>query len=386
VRPMDLNKLKELFVEAYGKGEVEMFFAPGRVNLIGEHIDYNGGLVLPAALSLGIYGMKRDRDDLLIRLRSKNTSNEVIMMLDDEISYQKKDGWGNYPKGVVKKLLELGYRLKGADIMYVGNLPAGAGLSSSAAIEVLTTYMMLYGISQIDRLEIAKLCQEVENLFIGVNCGIMDQFAVSMGKKDHAILLDSHNLSYEYIPFRLDGYSLLIMDTNKRRELNESKYNERRAECETALEEIRQVKSIPNLCAASLDDVSFIKEGAVRKRVIHAITENGRVKKAVSVLIEGDLLSFGRLLSESHLSLRDNFEVTGFHLDIMVEKALKHPACIGARMTGAGFGGCAIALVRSDHLDSFIRTVSSGYKEKTSLDATFYVAEISDGVKFLRRV
>lgn len=386
MRPMDLNKLKELFVEAYGKGEVEMFFAPGRVNLIGEHIDYNGGLVLPAALSLGIYGMKRDRDDLLIRLRSKNTSNEVIMMLDDEISYQKKDGWGNYPKGVVKKLLELGYRLKGADIMYVGNLPAGAGLSSSAAIEVLTTYMMLYGISQIDRLEIAKLCQEVENLFIGVNCGIMDQFAVSMGKKDHAILLDSHNLSYEYIPFRLDGYSLLIMDTNKRRELNESKYNERRAECETALEEIRQVKSIPNLCAASLDDVSFIKEGAVRKRVIHAITENGRVKKAVSVLIEGDLLSFGRLLSESHLSLRDNFEVTGFHLDIMVEKALKHPACIGARMTGAGFGGCAIALVRSDHLDSFIRTVSSGYKEKTSLDATFYVAEISDGVKFLRRV
>ncbi|MGC9125444.1 MAG: galactokinase [Caldisericaceae bacterium] len=383
---MDLNKLKDSFCKSYGNGPVEVFFAPGRLNLIGEHIDYNGGLVMPAAVSLGIYGVKRERNDSIVRLISRDAPNEVIVDLREDIIYDRNDGWANYPKGVIKKLIESDCLLNGADIMYVSNLPMGAGLSSSAAIEVLTAFMFLYGKSAIDREELAIMCKEVENNFIGVNCGIMDQFAVSMGKKDNAILLDSFTLAYEYIPVLLDGYSLVIMDTNKRRELSDSKYNYRRRECEIAFEKISAKKAIANLCKASIDDVSALDDEILRRRALHVVSENERVKKAAAALKAGDIEAFGRLLVESHLSLRDNFEVTGFYLDTIVEEALKHSGCAGARMTGAGFGGCAIAIVKEDVVTDFERSVGGSYKEKTGLDAKFYIANISDGVNFIGKL
>ncbi|MGC8757876.1 MAG: galactokinase [Caldisericaceae bacterium] len=383
---MDLNKLKDSFCKSYGNGPVEVFFAPGRLNLIGEHIDYNGGLVMPAAVSLGIYGVKRERNDSIVRLISRDAPNEVIVDLREDIIYDRNDGWANYPKGVIKKLIESDCLLNGADIMYVSNLPMGAGLSSSAAIEVLTAFMLLYGKSAIDREELAIMCKEVENNFIGVNCGIMDQFAVSMGKKDNAILLDSFTLAYEYIPVLLDGYSLVIMDTNKRRELSDSKYNYRRRECEIAFEKISAKKAIANLCKASIEDVSALNDGILRKRALHVIRENERVKRAAVALKAGDIEGFGRLLVESHVSLRDNFEVTGFYLDTIVEEALKHSGCAGARMTGAGFGGCAIAIVKEDVVTDFERSVGGSYKEKTGLDAKFYIANISDGVNFIGKL
>jgi galactokinase len=380
---MNLNKLKEEFTALYGEGTVDVFFAPGRVNLIGEHIDYNGGLVMPATISLGIYGLKRNRNDSIVSLVSKDAPNRVVINLNDEIKYTTSDGWANYPKGVIKKLVESGFRIGGADIMFASTLPMGSGLSSSAAIEVLTAFMMLYSENSIDRIEIAKMCKDVENNFVGVNCGIMDQFAVSMGKKDNAILLNSDTLEYEYIPIRLEGYTLVVMDTGKRRELNESKYNERRKECEEALLRIQAKISISNLCEAALEDISILDDKILRRRVLHVITENERVKKASIALKEGDIKTFGKLLVESHNSLRDNFEVTAFYLDTIVEEALKQPGCIGARMTGAGFGGCAIAVVANDRLDDFIRYVSLNYKAKTGLEPKFYEAHIVDGVDFV---
>ena len=380
---MNLNKLKEEFTALYGEGKVDVFFAPGRVNLIGEHIDYNGGLVMPATISLGIYGLKRKRNDSIINLVSKDAPNRVAIDLNEEIKYVASDGFANYPKGVIKKLLEEGFKVEGADIMFASTLPMGSGLSSSAAIEVLTAFMMLYPENQIDRIKIAKMCKDVENNFVGVNCGIMDQFAVSMGKKDHAILLNSDTLEYEYVPIKLGEFTLVIMDTGKRRELNESKYNERRKECEEALSNIQQKKAISNLCEASLEDILLLDNEVLRKRTLHVITENVRVKKASIALKNGDIKEFGKLLVESHNSLRDNFEVTGVHLDTIVEEALKQPGCIGARMTGAGFGGCAIAVVATDGLDDFIRNVSLNYKVKTGLEPKFYRAQIVDGVDFL---
>lgn len=380
---MNLNKLKEEFVKIYGKGPIDLFFAPGRVNLIGEHIDYNGGLVMPTTISLGIYGLNRNRNDSKIKLISKYAQNEVIIDLKSEIIFNISDGWANYPKGVIKKLIEMGFNINGADIFYESNLPIGSGLSSSAAIEVLTAFMMLYGANTIDMVEIAKMCKEVENNFVGVNCGIMDQFAVSMGKKDYAILLNSDTLKYEYIPVQLEGYSLIIMDTNKRRELNDSKYNERRMECEEALSKIRSNKDIQNLCEATLSDISTLNDETLRKRALHVITENERVKKASVALKEGDIKTFGKLLVDSHASLRDNFEVTGFYLDAIVEEALKHNACIGARMTGAGFGGCAIALVEKNSLNDFENQIALRYMEKTGIAPKFYVAQISDGVSLI---
>lgn len=384
---MELTMLKDMFVNEFGEGEVEVYFSPGRVNLIGEHIDYNGGYVFPGALTIGIYGMLRDREDNIIRLKSKNAYGEVVVDLEKEIVYDENDDWGNYPKGVIKKIKELGYNVKGFDILFYSNLPDGAGLSSSAAIEVLMAYILLHKNKgeDVDRVEIAKLCQEVENKFVGVNCGIMDQFAVAVGKENSAILLDCATLYYEYVPFNLKDASLVIMNTNKRRELSESKYNERRAECDRALEIINQYKRIENLCQAELSDLDYIEDEIIKKRARHAITENTRVKDAVKVLREGDIEAFSKLLIQSHNSLRDDYEVTGLHLDTIVEEALKFDGCLGARMTGAGFGGCAIAVVKEGKEDEFIKEVSKNYKEKTGIEAAFYVTKIGDGVKFLGR-
>ena len=262
---MNREKMIELFKNEYGvdNREIKTFLSPGRVNLIGEHIDYNGGFVFPGALTVGIYAALSLRDDNKIRMRSKNVAGEVIVDLDEDLVYKKEDDWGNYPKGVIKALKDLGHEVPGMDIVLYSNIPDGAGLSSSAALEVLMAYIILYleNPEQIDRVEIAKLCQKVENEFVGVNCGIMDQFAVAVGKKDHAILLDCDSLYYEYAPLNLGEYSLVIMSTNKRRELADSKYNERRSECEKALEIINENKTekLSNLCQATIDDIeSFI--------------------------------------------------------------------------------------------------------------------------------
>ncbi len=383
--------MKVLFAKEYGEDnrEIKTFLSPGRVNLIGEHIDYNGGFVFPGALTVGIYAAIALRDDNKIRMRSKNVAGEVVINLDEELAYKKEDDWGNYPKGVIKALKDLGHNVPGMDLVLYSNIPDGAGLSSSAALEVLMAYIILYleNPEQIDRVEVAKICQKVENEFVGVNCGIMDQFAVSVGKKDSAILLDCASLYYEYAPLNLGDYSLVIMSTNKRRELADSKYNERRAECEKALEIINSNKEekLPNLCAATLNDIeSFITDETIKKRAIHVVTENERVKKSMEMLKANDIKAFGALMTASHLSLENDYEVTGLHLDTLVHEALKIEGCIGARMTGAGFGGCAIALVDNKKVDEFKEKVSIAYENVTGIKPSFYTSNIGEGTHILQ--
>ncbi|MBC8016330.1 MAG: galactokinase [Sporomusaceae bacterium] len=383
---MDISQLQQIFQEQYGTSSQPMhcFFAPGRVNLIGEHIDYNGGFVFPAALSLGIYGMLRLRSDCIINLKSMNASLEVTVDLQQTIVYNIHDGWGNYPKGVIKHLLESGYSLGGYDILFSGNLPDGAGLSSSAAMLVLTAFMLRYagGDSNIDRIELAQTCQVVENEFIKVKCGIMDQFAVAMGQKDSAILLNCQTLKHKYIPFVLGEYCLVIMNTNKKRELAESKYNQRRDECEQILALIRRQRPVDSLCQVLLAEIKeYIEDEVLRRRAYHAVSENARVLLAAKRLEQGNIISFGSLMTESHTSLRKDYEVTGLELDAIVDHALKAVGCIGARMTGAGFGGCAIALVERGMLEKFKLVVTQGYERDTGLTPEFYVADIVDGVK-----
>jgi len=382
---MDINELKILFRQEYGDSPepIYCFFAPGRVNLIGEYTDFNGGYVFPAALSLGIYGLLRFRSDNLMQLKSTNVSLAVSVDLNQEIVYQSEAGWGNYPKGIIKYLLERDYPLKGCEVLFSGNLPDGAGLSSSAAILVLTAFMLrkTTGERDIDRTELAKFCQQVENEFIKVNCGIMDQFSIANGQKDCAILLDCETLQYKYIPFVLQDHSLVIMNTNKKRELTESKYNQRRSECEAALGIIRRYRPLSNLCQAEMKEVeSYLEDELLQRRARHAVSENERVLLAVELLGQGDIMGFGKLMTQSHLSLQNDFEVTGPELDSIVDNALRVPGCIGARMTGAGFGGCAIALVANSQLEEFKRAVAEGYRKDIGLTPEFYVAGIGDGV------
>jgi galactokinase len=379
------ENLLKAFVEAYGTDvKCEIFFSPGRVNLIGEHIDYNGGLVLPAALSLGISAALRHRDDGIVRMRSATEPGEATIRLE-EIKKMESPRWANYPAGVMKYLINEGHSLRGCDVLLMSDLPESSGLSSSAALEVLTGYIMLYplGPEKIDRVKLSLLCQKVENEYIGVNCGIMDQFVVALGKKDHAILLNTNTLEYKYIQFNLGKYRLLIMNTKKRRELADSKYNERRAECEAALVIIQKTKSVKTLVEAEAEDLIIIQDPTLRKRARHVITENKRVQKSVAALGNGELATFGNLMCASHDSLRTDYEVTGFELDTIVSEALALPSCLGARMTGAGFGGCAIALVQKTAVETFTETVLKNYKAKTGLDGEIYVSVIGDGVKSL---
>ena len=379
--------MMQLFKNEYGvdNREIKTFLSPGRVNLIGEHIDYNGGFVFPGALTVGIYAALSLRDDNKIRMRSKNVAGEVIVNLDEELVYKKEDDWGNYPKGVMKALKDLGHEVPGMDIVLYSNIPDGAGLSSSAALEVLMAYIILYleNPEQIDRVEVSKLCQKVENEFVGVNCGIMDQFAVAVGKKDHAILLDCASLYYEYAPLNLGDYSLVIMSTNKRRELADSKYNERRKECDDSLDTLKKYTNISSLCElTSLEFETYkdkIEDSNKLRRCVHAISENERVKDAVKALKENNLELFGQLMNQSHISLRDDYEVTGKELDTLAENAWKQPGVLGARMTGAGFGGCAIAIVNNAHVDEFIKNVGQAYKDAIGYEASFYVASIGNG-------
>jgi len=427
---MNLHTLHDNFNRVFpDSGEPRFFYAPGRVNLIGEHIDYNGGYVFPCALTLGTYAAVSRRNDNTVQLVSGNIDFPVTVDLSD-LSYSPNHSWANYPKGVAKQLIDMGHKLGGFNMYIWGNLPNGAGLSSSASITVLITTALdiLFGLG-IPPIERALLCQQVENKYIGVNCGIMDQFASAMGRKNHAILLNCSTLEYEYVPLELGDYQLVIANTNARRELADSKYNERRAECDQALEILRTVCDAENLCSIAPDkfaeyartsfgdavisqgfrvisealkdpDLKDItpptSEEIAFKRAYHAVTENERVKYAVEVLNRGDLAAFGEAMTGSHVSLRDFYEVTGRELDSLAlaaweldEVAVPPGDCVplpktkvlGSRMTGAGFGGCTVSVVYKDSVEEFIREVGKRYTELTGLTAEFYVAETDDGAR-----
>lgn len=385
---MNKDSLIRDFKEAFQTDEeVMVFFAPGRVNLIGEHTDYNGGHVFPCALTLGTYAAARKTSGSSIRLLSKNLESLGIAEADvRDIFYDKARDWANYPLGIVKTFQEAGYQIdSGFDILFYGNIPSGAGLSSSASIEMATGAALksLFELN-IDMLEMVKLSQRSENQFNGVNCGIMDQFASGMCRKDHAVLLNTNTLSYKHVPIKLKNISIVIANTNKSRGLADSKYNERRNECTRALEALQTVLDITAL--GDLDEQQFeehshlIESPTDRKRARHAVYENQRTIRAVEILLQGNIEGFGRLMNESHYSLRDDYEVTGIELDTLAAAAWQHGA-IGSRMTGAGFGGCTVSLVAEDMVDSFIENVGREYQEKIGYKADFYVVATGDGAR-----
>lgn len=364
----------EAFAKAYGDSAgVRTFFAPGRVNLIGEHTDYNGGHVFPCALTIGTYAAVRLRDDNICRFYSKNFP---------EIGVIREGGFANYPLGVVKMLKDAGYNIdKGFDVAYYGDIPYASGLSSSASVEVLTGYFLkeLFGLD-IENTEIALIGQKCENEFIGVNCGIMDQFIIANGKKDYATFLDTSTLEFSYVPIKLDGMKLIIACTNKKRGLKDSKYNERRAECEQAVKDIGNISFLGELTPEEFEDIKDkINNEVNKKRARHAVYENARTIKACDALKNNDIETFGKLMNESHISLRDDYEVTGIELDTLVSAAWEQEGVIGSRMTGAGFGGCTVSIVKDKYIDDFIFVVGKKYKEKIGYPADFYIVEIGDG-------
>lgn len=375
------------FAEVYGGSDgVGAYFAPGRVNLIGEHTDYNGGHVFPCALTIGTYGAARKRNDNKLRFYSMNFERlGIIESSLDDLKPRKDAGWTNYPKGVMWALKEKGYDIPcGIDLMLNGNIPNGSGLSSSASVEVLTGYILndLFDLG-ISNQDLALIGQFSENNFNGVNCGIMDQFAIAMGKKDHAIFLDTADLSFDYAPIKLAGAKIVISCSNKKRGLGDSKYNERRAECEQALSEIQSgmgIETLGDLNEEQFETVKMaIKDEDRRKRAKHAVYENQRTIKAVQALKDNDIELFGKLMNESHVSLRDDYEVTGIELDTLVEEAWKVDGVIGSRMTGAGFGGCTVSIVKDEAVDRFIEQVGKAYKKKIGYAADFYVVEVGSG-------
>ncbi len=378
-----LKKFEEVFGSTEG---AKVYFAPGRVNLIGEHTDYNGGHVFPCALTIGTYAVARLRKDDKLCLFSMNFETGGVGECTLSNIEEKNTGdWRNYPKGIVWAFGKKGFQVdKGLDILYYGNIPNGSGLSSSASIEVLTGYILkdMFGFAVTNQ-DLALIGQFSENQYNGVNCGIMDQFAIAMGKKASAIFLDTADLSYEYAPIDLDGAKIVILNTNKKRGLGDSKYNERRSECEAALAALQtklDIKSLGELTEEEFEaNKSLIGDDVKIKRAKHAVYENQRTIKAVKALQDKNLELFGKLMIASHDSLRDDYEVTGIELDTLVEEALKLDGVIGARMTGAGFGGCAVSIVKENCVDTFIENVGKAYQEKIGYAADFYVVEIGDG-------
>lgn len=378
-----LQKFAEVFGDAEG---AKAYFAPGRVNMIGEHTDYNGGHVFPCALTIGTYGVARKREDSKLRFYSMNFEQiGVIESSLEELIPDKKSGWTNYPKGVMWAFEQKGMKIPfGMDLLLNGNIPNGSGLSSSASVEVLTGFILrdFYGFD-VSNQDLALIGQFAENKYNKVNCGIMDQFAIAMGKENNAIFLDTATLSYEYAPIVLENAKIVIACSNKKRGLGDSKYNERRSECETALAELQQVVKINTL--GDLDEDKFekfksiIKSDVRMKRAKHAVYENQRTIRAVEALQNNDVKLFGELMNASHVSLRDDYEVTGIELDTLVEEAWKIEGVIGSRMTGAGFGGCTVSIVKDDAIDTFIQQVGRAYEHKIGYAADFYVVEIGDG-------
>lgn len=378
-----LAKFKELFGD---EGEIGVYFAPGRVNMIGEHTDYNGGHVFPCALTIGTYGVARKRADKKLRFFSMNFEQRGIIESSlDDLTPSKAAGWTNYPKGVMWAFGEKGMPVEyGMDLVLFGNIPNGSGLSSSASVEVLTGFILrdMFGFDVTNQ-DLALIGQFSENNYNGVNCGIMDQFAIAMGKAGHAIFLDTATLEYEYAPIKLENAKIVIACSNKKRGLGDSKYNERRSECETALAEIQTVKDIKSLGELTEDEFEAVKENVksdVRiQRAKHAVYENQRTVKAVDALQKNNVALFGELMNASHVSLRDDYEVTGTELDTLVEEAWKVEGVIGSRMTGAGFGGCTVSIVKDEAVDTFIEQVGKAYEAKIGYAADFYVVEIGDG-------
>lgn len=381
------EKVLAEFGEVFGNTEgVKVYFAPGRVNLIGEHTDYNGGHVFPCALTIGTYAAARKREDKKLRFYSMNFEKlGIIESSLEELKPCEEADWTNYPKGVMWAFGEKGMTIpSGMDILLYGNIPNGSGLSSSASVEVVTGFILrdLFGFD-VSNQELALIGQYSENKFNGVNCGIMDQFAIAMGRKDHAIFLDTADLSYEYAPVRLQNAKIVIACSNKKRGLGDSKYNERRSECETALSELQKVVRIDSLGDLKEEEFEAVKTAIASdvrvKRARHAVYENQRTVKAVQALKENNLPLFGELMNASHVSLRDDYEVTGKELDTLVEEAWKLEGVIGSRMTGAGFGGCTVSIVEDGAIDAFIEKVGAAYREKIGYAADFYVVEIGEG-------
>ena len=386
---METRNFLEKFYEKYGNRNDKpvLFFSPGRVNLIGEHTDYNGGFVFPCALNYGTF--------LLIRKTKSNTLNFSTINFNEDLEAElnglfvnTSKKWINYPLGVINEFIRKEIKLSGMEFLYYGDVPNGAGLSSSASIEMVTAVALNeFFNAGFSTLELVKISQKAENVFVGMNCGIMDQFAVGFGKKDHAIFLNCDTLSFEEVPVFLSDYTLIITNTNKRRGLTDSKYNERRAECEKAVEFLQPYKPVRNLSELNISEINileqYIKDPVIRKRAKHVISENGRVIEAVKVLKDNNIERFGELMNQSHDSLKDDYEVTGMELDTLVYEGRKLPGVIGTRMTGAGFGGCTVSIVRKSDSTKFMTHLSAVYQKKTGLVPDFYQPEIGDGAKKL---
>ena len=381
-------KLMETFLKLYGEGgEVRTYFAPGRVNLIGEHTDYNGGHVFPCALTLGTYGLARKREDRTLRFYSVNFEKLGVVetSLDDLVPH-KEASWTNYPKGVMWAFEKRGYRLgHGLDILIWGNIPNGSGLSSSASLEVLTGVILkdIFGFDQVSMVDIALIGQDAENNFNGCNCGIMDQFASAMGKKDHAIFLDTNTLNYEYAPVVLEDAKIVITNRKVKHSLVDSAYNDRRNESETALRELQTEVEIQTLGDLTEEEFEMYKNAIQdpirQKRAKHAVYENQRTIRAVEALKNNDVELFGKLMNASHQSLRDDYEVSCEEIDILVDLAQAMPGVLGSRITGGGFGGCTVSIVKNDTVDRFVEEIGKAYQEKVGHEAEFYVVEIGDG-------
>ena len=385
---MDIEKVRSRFIKHFDGKTGNIYMSPGRINLIGEHTDYNGGHVFPCALSIGTYALARKNDCGKMRFYSLNFTRFGMLAVEgpaQEFTNVLADNWCNYPKGVMWAYTQKGYTIdSGLDILYYGNIPNGSGLSSSASIEVATAVILndQFGFD-VDMVEVSKICQFSENKFNGVNCGIMDQFAIAMGKAGHAIFLDTADLSYTYAPLELTGAKIVIACSNKKRGLADSKYNERRSQCETALAQLQAVKPINSLGELTEEEFDAIADTITdpvnRKRAKHAVYENQRTIRAVEALKNNDIALFGKLMNESHVSLRDDYEVTGIELDTLAETAWEQPGVIGSRMTGAGFGGCTVSIVEDDKIDAFIENVGNVYKDKIGYAADFYVVTVGDG-------
>ena len=389
---MEDTKMKERliqqFQELYGsEGEIRTYFAPGRVNLIGEHTDYNGGHVFPCALTLGTYGIVRSRDDRNLRFYSVNFERlGVIETSLDELVPDAKANWTNYPKGVMWAFEKRGYKLAhGLDILIFGNIPNGSGLSSSASLEVLTGVILkdIFGLDEVSMVDLALIGQDSENNFNGCNCGIMDQFASAMGKKDHAIFLDTNTLHYEYAPVVLEDAKIVITNSKVKHSLVDSAYNDRRNECETALKELQAVTDVKALGELTEEEFEAhkdaIKDEVRKKRAKHAVYENQRTIRAVEALKNQDVELFGKLMNSSHESLRYDYEVSCKEIDILVDLAQAMPGVMGSRITGGGFGGCTVSIVKNEAVDTFISEIGKAYREKVGHEAEFYVVDIGDG-------
>ena len=386
-----LGEMKSVYEKTFG-GSYRAFFAPGRVNMIGEHTDYNGGHVFPCALSFGTYALAAKRDDRKVRLASLNIrGGEVFEGSLDDLVYHEDGGWTNYPMGVLWAFEETGRKLpSGVDILYFGNIPAGSGLSSSASLEVLTGLVLreLFGLEDVSQEDLATLGQMAENQFVGMNCGIMDQYASAMGQKDHAIYLDTNTLKKEYAPFVLKDAKIVITNSGVKHQLASSEYNTRRAECEKAVEKISSVKPVSTLGELTTKEFEkvkdVLKDETLLRRARHAVTENARTLEAYDALLKGDVETFGKLMNESHTSLEKDYEVSCPEVDFLVHEAWKLPGVIGSRITGGGFGGCTVSIVKNEHIENFMEVLQKKYKEKFGLDAEFYIADPGDGAHEIR--